>query len=137
MGLLSKAAAQPGRSSLLRKIEQRKEKAASASASPDGSPDAGDVIGNFLRDRGSFQGIVLRLLSVTEKENFIPRTEKILSSLGSVCSFSPQSCLVLVADDVDSELLAHRLSKSLKVRVLHRFRADTPEGALEQVAPYR
>jgi hypothetical protein len=137
MGLLSKAAAQPGRGSLLKKIEQRKERAALSAAPPDGFSDAGVAIGNFLRDRGSLQGIVLRLLSVTEKEKFIPRTEKILSSLGSVCSLSPQSCLVLVSDDVDGELLAHRLSKSLKVRALHRFRADTPEGALEQVAPYR
>jgi hypothetical protein len=136
MGLLSKAAAPPGRG-LLKKIRQRTEKAALPAASPDDSPDVGDAIGNFLRDRGSFQGIVLRLLSVTKKEKFIPRTKKILSSLGSVCSLSPQSCLVLVSGDTDSELLAHHLTKSLKVRVLHRFRADTPESALEQIAPYR
>jgi hypothetical protein len=137
MGLLSKAAAQPGRGSLLRKIQQRKKKAALSSASPDGSSGAEGEIGGFLRDRGSFQGIVLRLFSVTEKEKFIPRTKKILSSLGSVCFLSLQSCLVLVSDNIDSEILAHRLSKSLKVRVLHRFRAGTLEDALEQVSPYR
>jgi hypothetical protein len=137
MGLLSKAAAQPDKGSLLRKIGQRKERAALSSASPDGFPAAEDEIGSFLRDRGSCQGIVLRLFSVTEKEHFIPLTKKVLSSLGSVCPLSPQSCLVLVSGDVDSELLAHRLSKSLKVGVLHRFRAGTLEGTLEQVAPYR
>ncbi|MDR1618060.1 MAG: hypothetical protein LBS06_03300 [Treponema sp.] len=137
MGLLSKAAARPGRGSLLRKIGRRKEAAALSAACPDDSPDAEAEIGRFLRDHGSFQGIVLRLLSDTEKEAFIPRTKKILSPLGAVCSLSPQSCLILVSGDIDSELLAHRLSKSLKTGVLHRFRAGTLEGALEQVSPYR
>jgi hypothetical protein len=136
MGLLSKAAARPGKGSLLRKIQQRKETVVSSPASPNDFPDAKDEIGRFLRDRGSFQGIVLRLLSDTEKEDFIPRTKKILSSLGSVCPLSSQSCLVLVSGDIDGELLAHRLSKSLKVGVLHRFGAGTLEDALEQVSPY-
>jgi hypothetical protein len=133
MGLLSKAAGRPARGSLLRKIGQRAEKAA-ASSNP---PEDGDEVARFLQDWGSFQGMVLKLFSGEEEKNFIPRMDKILSSLGSVCPLSSRSCLVLVSNNTDIELLAHRLSRSLKVRVLHCFTADTPAGALEQLSPYR
>ncbi|MDR2159815.1 MAG: hypothetical protein LBP23_07085 [Treponema sp.] len=137
MGLLRKAA-EPARGSLLRKIQQRAERAAlSSNLPPLPSQVNSDEVGRFLQGRGSFQGIVLKLPSGTEKERFVRQTEKILSSLGSVCSLSPQSCLVLVSVNTDSELLAHRLSQSLKVRVLHRFRTDTLKEALEQLSPYR
>jgi hypothetical protein len=137
MGLLSKAAGQPARGSLLRKIEGKAERTATSSNPPAGSPEDDDEVGRFLQDRGPFRGIVLELPSGAEGNNFIPRLEKILSSLGSVCSLSPRSCLVLVSDSTDAELLAHRLSKSLKVRVFHRFMAGTPAGALEQLSLYR
>ncbi|MDR1899671.1 MAG: hypothetical protein LBQ55_06665 [Treponema sp.] len=81
--------------------------------------------------------MVLELPPGAEEKDFIPRIEKILSALGSVCFLSPRSCLVMVPDNIDSELLAHRLSKSLGVKALHHFRADTSGGAMEQLAPYR
>ena len=137
MGLLSKAAGQPARGSLLRKIERRAERIAVSSNPPAVPPGDDDEVDRFLQEWGSFQGIVLELPAGEEGRNFIPLIRKILSSLGSVCPLSPRSCLVLASGNTDAELLAHRLSKSLKVRTLHRFMAGTPAEALEQLSPYR
>ena len=136
MGRLSKAAGQPAKGSLLRKIERRAERIA-VSSNPPAISTGDDEVDRVLQDWGSFQGIALELPAEEEGKNFIPRMKKILSSLGSVCSLSSRSCLVLVSDNTDAELLAHHLSKSLKVRVLHRFMAGTPAEALEQLSPYR
>ncbi|MDR2634283.1 MAG: hypothetical protein LBC51_11790 [Treponema sp.] len=52
----------------------------------------------------------------------------VLASLGSLIPISGDYLLVLFQKPVDRELLAHRLSRSLRLRTVVTFEADTPEN---------
>jgi hypothetical protein len=107
MGLLSKAAVKTG----------------------PGPGNTEQKIREYHKNHPAFQGMVLKF----------PRNDTIsraVSAFGAVLSLSPENSLVLIPGDVDRELLAHRLSKTLKAQVLYQFQADDPGQALSLLAPY-
>jgi hypothetical protein len=59
-----------------------------------------------------------------------------VSSFAVLLALSSRRSLILFPQSMDHELVTHRLVKSLKVRALGTFKADTPEGALELIQPY-
>jgi hypothetical protein len=68
--------------------------------------------------------------------DFAGRVSRMVSSFGVAFPLPPGNCLVLFPETMDRELLAHRLSKSLKTQALHHFRADDPGAAAAQLGPY-
>jgi hypothetical protein len=92
--------------------------------------NAEDEIREYQKNQPFFQGIVLNI-------SFDPKISRMLSDLGAAVSLSPENTLALIPDALDRELLAHRLSKSLKAPVLFQFQADDPGRALDLLKPYR
>jgi hypothetical protein len=130
MGLLQKAADKTG-------SESEKNKTGTAGAEPENTEE---VIRNFHNTHRAFQGIVLEIPPENRgetREAFRKKVSWMVSALGLVFSLSPKNVLVLVPDDLDRELLAHRLSKSLNTPVLSCFQANDSGKALELLAPYR
>jgi hypothetical protein len=78
------------------------------------------------------QGIVLELPGGI---NF-PQVNRIVSALGTATALPSRRCLVLFPNTVDRELLAHRLSKSLKTKILAAFMADNVLAVPDIIRPY-
>jgi hypothetical protein len=133
MGLLAKAAFNrvnpPG---LLTRGQQRRDSAA--------------VQGEIKRlygDRAAVQGIVLELpaginppSAALEAEKFSVQVNRMVSALGAAMGLPSRRCLVLFSNTIDRELLAHRLSKSLKTPVLSAFMADNAQAVPDIIRPY-
>jgi hypothetical protein len=97
-----------------------------------------DEIRRYHKGCASFQGIVLESPrgDGETKTDFTEKVSRMVSSFSSVFPLSRGNCLMLFPETMDRELLAHRLSKSLTVRVLRHFQADDPGMAMIQLGPY-
>lgn len=130
MGLLQKAADKNG-------SEPEKNKRGTAGAGPENIEEA---IRNFHNTHLAFQGIVLEIPPEDRgetQEAFCEKVSWMLSAFGMAFPLSPKNVLVLIPDDLDRDLLAHRFSKSLNTPVLSCFQANDSGKALELLAPYR
>jgi hypothetical protein len=92
--------------------------------------DAEYEIREYHKNQPSFQGIVLNI-------PFDQKISRMMSDLGAAVPLSRGHTLALIPEDVDRELLAHRLSKSLNAPVLYQFEAGDPGEALGLLDPYR
>jgi hypothetical protein len=98
-----------------------------------------DEIRQYLKNQSVFQGIILKFPPGETGEaeaDFAGKVSRMVSSFGSVFPLSAGNCLLLLPETMDRELLAHRLSQSLKTRVLYQFQADDPGMAIIQLGPY-
>jgi hypothetical protein len=98
-----------------------------------------DEIRQYHSSHASFQGIILEIPQGENGETAADFSEKVfrmISAFGSVSSLPAGNCMALFPETIDRELLAHRLSKSLKTRMLYHFQADDPGMAMAQIGPY-
>jgi hypothetical protein len=94
-------------------------------------------IKKYHGSHAAFQGIVVEMTDeYSDSADFAPVLSTITASLGEVLPLPSRFCLVLVPGETDRELLAHRLSKSLKTRTPFQFRADSPDKALKLLHAY-
>jgi hypothetical protein len=84
----------------------------------------------------SLQGIVLEAPGGLGSEEFSAQVNRIVSAFGTASALPSRRCLVLFPGAIDRELLAHRLSKSLKTLVLSVFTADNAQAAPDIIRPY-
>jgi hypothetical protein len=92
--------------------------------------DAEYEIREYHKTHPSFHGIILKF-------PFDPKLSQMVSHFGVAFALAPELCLVLIPENMDRELLAHRLSKSLNVQVLDQFQAGDPGEVLDLLEPYR
>jgi hypothetical protein len=92
--------------------------------------DAEYEIREYHKTHPSFQGIILKFPADS-------KLFRMVSHFGAAFALSPEHSLVLLPEDVDRELLAHRLSKSLNAPVLDQFQSGDPGEALGLLEPYR
>jgi hypothetical protein len=98
----------------------------------------GREIQEYRKSHPVFQAIVLDFPGGAGEtgESFGEKVSRMVGNFGSALSLSPGSSLVLIPENMDRELLAHRLSKSLNAQVLCQFAADDPGKALTLLDPY-
>ncbi|GHV61043.1 hypothetical protein AGMMS49587_04140 [Spirochaetia bacterium] len=91
----------------------------------------------------SVQGILLELpaginppSAAWEAEKFSVQVNRMVSALGAAAALPSRRCLVLFPNTIDRELLAHRLSKSLKTAALSVFTADNVQAVSDIIRPY-
>ena len=65
-----------------------------------------------------------------EKAGFCKKVSEMIHKTGVVIPLSLNRPLILLPGAMDRELIAHRISKSLKATPLLSFEADSPENAL-------
>jgi len=68
-----------------------------------------------------------------EKADFCKKVSNMLSMTGTVLSLPGGLPLILLPNQVDRDLIAHRLSKSLKTKSLMSFEADSPENVYSEI----
>jgi hypothetical protein len=71
-----------------------------------------------------------------EGESFNRQVNRIIAVLGTAVPLSPRYSLVLFSNTIDRELLAHRLSRSLKTEVPVVFQSDNAASVVEYIRPY-
>jgi hypothetical protein len=77
-----------------------------------------------------FQGIVLELPTDEDGRNrALRQLDQMVSSLGIVIRLNNIRDLALFPQDIDRELIVHRLVKSLGVLCPRSFETDSPERA--------
>jgi hypothetical protein len=90
----------------------------------------------------SVQGIVLELPgginfpAAPRDKAFSAQVNRMVCALGTAAALPSGRCLVLFSHTLDRELLAHRLSKSLKTQALSVFAADNLEAVPDIIRPY-
>jgi hypothetical protein len=88
----------------------------------------------FAGNYKTFHGIVLNAGNgKSGKKNLSALASEMVSRIGAAAALPDGNCLILASEDVDRELLAHRLGKSIKTKVLLQFSADSAGGALEEL----
>ncbi|MDR1176446.1 MAG: hypothetical protein LBK83_13370 [Treponema sp.] len=87
------------------------------------------VIRRSMEGENGVGGIILK--DNKGKKNFPSAVSRAVSSLGNMFPLPDSTCLVLVPLNIDQELLAHRLSKSLDAKTVLRFEADSAGKVLE------
>ncbi|MDR1278738.1 MAG: hypothetical protein LBK02_08305 [Treponema sp.] len=104
-----------------------------------GQPGLEYELREYHKNHPSFQGIVLAAPPREDgetAEGFFEKVSRMLRFFGALLPLSPENGLILVPDNIDGELLSHRLSKSLNARTLDHFLADDPGAALSLLGPY-
>ncbi|MDR1319761.1 MAG: hypothetical protein LBJ90_09055, partial [Treponema sp.] len=92
---------------------------------------------NFTVTYKTFQGIVLEAGNEGPDEKDLPAlVSGMVSHMGTARALPGGNCLVLVNENIDRELLAHRLAKNTETGVLLQFSADNVSGALKELKPY-
>jgi len=71
--------------------------------------------------------------SEDDKDNFFEKVSNMINKAGSVIPLSMNRPLILLPVTMDRELIAHRISKSLKTMPLLSFEANNPENALNKI----
>ncbi|MDR0377261.1 MAG: hypothetical protein LBH70_05655 [Spirochaetaceae bacterium] len=82
------------------------------------------------------QGIVLGPPEYLEEagfEKFFAAADSMSASFGKAVGLPSKNILILFSKTLDRELLTHRLTKSLKTRVVASFEAGSPEEALSRI----
>ncbi|MDR1446166.1 MAG: hypothetical protein LBI90_04640 [Treponema sp.] len=87
------------------------------------------LIRRSMEGENGVGGIILK--DNKGKKNFPAAVSGAVSSLGNMFPLPDSTCLVLVPANIDQELLAHRLSKSLDAKTVLRFEADSAGKVLE------
>jgi hypothetical protein len=103
-----------------------------------GQPELEQKLREYHKNHPSFQGIILAAPPGDEKntELFFQTASQMVRFFGELFPLSPENGLILVPGNMDRELLAHRLSKSLNTRIVCHFQADDPGAALSLLGPY-
>jgi hypothetical protein len=120
MGLLSRAAAMAG----------TKPGAASA------TPPIWEELLKFGKGRPGFQGIVLSPPEDTGAAAFTRQVSAMVHSFGTALPLASAGSLILFDVSKDRELICHRITKTLGVRALFNFAADSPKDAYQLIQPY-
>jgi hypothetical protein len=71
-----------------------------------------------------------------EGETFNQQVNRIITVLGTAVPLSARYSLVLFSNTIDRELLAHRLSRSLKAETPVIFQSDNAASVVEYIRPY-
>jgi hypothetical protein len=87
------------------------------------------LIRRSMEGENGVGGIILK--DRKGQKNFLAAVSGAVSSLGNVFPLPDSTCLILVPVNMDQELLAHRLSKSLDAKTVLRFEADSAGKVLE------
>jgi hypothetical protein len=93
----------------------------------------------YHKTNTSFHGIVLELPPNTGKEGkkgFNALVSNMVSFFGTAVSLPSSRSLVLLPRPMDRELIAHRLTGSLRTVPLLIFEADSPDKALALIKPF-
>jgi hypothetical protein len=101
--------------------------------------ETADKIRQYFNKQPAFQGLILEFPPEKNGEttgDFTGLVSRMVSSFGSAFPLTGGNCLLLFSKNMDRELLAHRLSKSLNTRVLYQFEAGDPGMAMIQLGPY-
>jgi len=69
-----------------------------------------------------------------DKINMCKRISKIIDKNGTVITLPSGQPLVLLPPSMDHELIAHRLVRSLDVKALLSFEADSPEKVISRLS---
>ncbi|MDR1420456.1 MAG: hypothetical protein LBI86_08795 [Treponema sp.] len=130
MGLLSRAGAGTERSLL----KQGQKRRAAHTISPQNVTDGIDT---YCGSNPVFQGIVFEMPDeYRDSTEFSGALSRIMGGLGSSLPLPCRFSLVLVPGDFDHELLAHRLTRSLKIRAPFQFRANSSGEAMKYLHAY-
>jgi hypothetical protein len=87
-------------------------------------------VGDYCKQHPAFQGIVLELPTDEDGRSLALRQlDQMVSSLGVVIRLNKTRDLALFPQEMDRELIVHRLVKSLGVLCPRSFEADSPERA--------
>ncbi|MDR2186210.1 MAG: hypothetical protein LBO80_11195 [Treponema sp.] len=113
-----------------------------AEAEPETKPEpsaAGEGIKEelikFHTRNPQFQGIILDP-PADQAGDFRAEIAGSIVSFGTALSLPARRCLVLLPQNIDQELTAHRLTKDFRAACVFGFEADTPGRALELIQPY-
>ncbi|MDR1286255.1 MAG: hypothetical protein LBK08_01470 [Treponema sp.] len=115
-------------------LKQGQIKKTAHTISPQGVMDG---IGAYCGSSQAFQCIVFEMPDeYRDSAEFSGVLSGIVGALGLSLPLPCRFSLVLVPGDFDHELLAHRLSKSLKIRAPLQFRANSPAEAMKHLHAY-
>jgi len=90
-----------------------------------------EKIAQFHQMHLDFNCIVLE--TPAGKTNFCEKVLSMIDTLGTTVPLAYDRPLILFPIVLDRELIAHRLSKTLKTKILLSFAANTPENALIRI----
>ncbi|MDR1251153.1 MAG: hypothetical protein LBK62_03200 [Treponema sp.] len=93
-------------------------------------------IDNFQKSNPSFHCIVLETPPGNNGKDIVQTAANMISHFGSVCVLPSDDCLVLIPGDMDRELIACQLSKSMNVTILSLYGAESVGGAFETLSAY-
>ena len=65
--------------------------------------------------------------------DYLKKIQTIISRIGTVIPLSTGNALILLRASVDRDLIAHRLSNSLKITILFSFETDCPENLVKSL----
>ncbi|MFP3089102.1 hypothetical protein LQZ21_02105 [Treponema sp. TIM-1] len=85
---------------------------------------------------GVLSGIIFETPENMEYRGFNDELSAITASFALTLPLPPFRCLILFPSSIDKELVAHRISGTLKTEVCFLFESENPEGAFESLRPY-
>ncbi|MDR2758972.1 MAG: hypothetical protein LBB78_06305 [Spirochaetaceae bacterium] len=85
---------------------------------------------------GVISGIIFETPENMEYQGFIDELSATTASFALTLPLSTFRCLILFPASVDKELVAHRISRTLKIEACFLFESESPEGAFEILRPY-
>lgn len=85
---------------------------------------------------GVLTGIIFEAPEVTEPPGDRDQAAVITASFAVTLSLPAFRCLMLLPSSIDTELAAHRISKTLKREALCTFESESPGEVLERLRPY-
>ena len=106
---------------------------------PSAEPNAlEEKIAQYHETNASFHCLVFEQpgsAGTDEAAGFFNKVSEMINKSGSVIPLSLNRPLILLPITLDRELIAHRISKSLKTIPLLSFEANNPENALSILKP--
>ena len=93
-------------------------------------------ISQYHRSHNEFNCIILEIpISAGEEEkvHFCENVVRMIGMAGSVITLSSGCPLILLPRETDRELIAHRLTGSLRTRAVMSFKSNNPENACETI----
>jgi len=78
-------------------------------------------------------GCILLENQAHEKGDFCEKLAKVTGSMGITSSINNNHALILLPSEMDRELIAHRLSKSMNAESVLSFRAVSPEYVINRI----
>jgi cystathionine beta-lyase/cystathionine gamma-synthase len=71
--------------------------------------------------------------NVADKTQFCQKINTMIDKMGAVISLSTGRPLIVLPLSADRDLIAHRLSKTLNVKILLSFQADSSENIINRI----